>query len=95
MYETKFCQVEYMPKYNAVWITDTTNVFESESEDTQWLLEDFMPKAIDSSCGTIVFVIKKNSPLKYEIDGQAKALSEYFNVRQVETLGEMEEAIEI
>lgn len=54
-------------------------------------IEDFMPKAIGSSCSTIAFIIKNNSPLRDEIQGQAKALSEYFNVRQVETLGEIEE----
>jgi hypothetical protein len=117
MYETKFCKVTYLQKYNAVfcqwkqfckaddyrnpfeyglkliheknatvWITDTTNGFENESEDTVWLLESFMPKIIESSCDSIVFIIKKDSPLKDEIDGQTKALSEYFNVRQIEKL---------
>ncbi len=71
-------------KNATVWITDTTNGFENESEDTVWLLESFMPKIIESSCDTIVFIIKKDSPLKNEIDGQKKALSQYFIVRQIE-----------
>lgn len=69
-----------------MWITDTTNGFENESEDTAWLLESFMPKIIESSCDTIVFIIQRDSPLKDEIDGQTKALSEYFSVRQIENL---------
>ena len=117
MFETEFCKIEYIKKYNAVfcqwkkfcqyddyrqplefgltlinenntkiWITDTTNGFESNPEDTKWLLESFIPKTINSSCDTIIFIIKDNSPLKNEIDEQSKALSQYFNVRQVESL---------
>lgn len=71
------------------WITDTTNGFENESEDTEWLLENFMPKVIESSCDTIVFIIKKDSPLKDEIDTQTKALSQYFSVKQIEKLEDL------
>jgi hypothetical protein len=28
------------------WITDTTNGFENESEDTQWLIGEFLPKVL-------------------------------------------------
>ena len=76
-------------KNATVWITDTTNGFENESEDTVWLLENFIPKTIESSCDTIVFIIKKDSPLKDEIDGQTNALSEYFSVRQIEKLEDL------
>ena len=117
MFESEFCKIEYLEKYNAVfcqwkkfcksddyknplefglkliqdknateWITDTTNGFESEPEDTKWLLENFIPKTIDSSCDTIIFIIKNNSPLKKEIDEQTKALSQYFKVKQTESL---------
>jgi len=117
MFETKFCNIKYLEKHNAVfcqwkqfckendyrepfeyglklinvknatiWITDTTNGFENESEDTQWLLETFIPKTTESSCDAIVFIIKEDSPLKDEIDGQTKALSQYFTVRQIERL---------
>ncbi|MBN2722229.1 MAG: hypothetical protein JXQ77_05370 [Campylobacterales bacterium] len=71
------------------WITDTTNGFENEPEDTQWLLENFIPKTINSSCDTIIFIIKNNSPLKNEIDEQTKALSQYFNVKRIESLDEI------
>ena len=117
MFESEFCKIEYLKKYNAVfcqwkkfcesddyrkpfefglkliqdknatvWITDTTNGFENKPEDTQWLLENFIPKTMDSSCDTIIFIIKDNSSLKNEIDKQAKALSQYFNVKQIESL---------
>jgi len=73
-------------KNATVWITDTTNGFESELKDTQWLLKNFVPKTINSSCDTIIFIIKNNSLLKNEIDEQTKALSQYFKVKQIESL---------
>ncbi len=74
-------------KNATMWITDTTNGFENEPEDTLWLLENFIPKTINSSCETIVFIIQDDSPLKEEIEQQAKALSQYFKVKQLNSLG--------
>jgi len=72
-----------------IWITDTTNGFESHKEDTKWLLENFIPNTINSSCDTLIFIIKNNSPLKNEIDEQSKALSQYFDVREVANLNNL------
>lgn len=72
-----------------LWITDTTNGFDNEQEDTQWLLENFLPKVLESSCNTIVFIIKKDSPLIDEINEQTKALSQFFNVLQIEKLKDL------
>lgn len=66
------------------WITDTTNGFESAEADTKWLLEEFVPQIIASSVETIIFIMKKDSPLQSEIEGQVVALSEFFDVRVVE-----------
>ena len=68
------------------WITDTQNGFESTLEDTQWLLEEFLPKTIGSSCKNIIFIIKNDSPLNDEIAQQAEALGQYFDVKIFETL---------
>jgi len=68
------------------WITDTTNGFESDEVDTKWLLEEFMPKMIESSIEKIIFIIKDNSPLMDEIRGQQKPLGEFFEVELVESL---------
>ena len=69
-----------------LWITETTNGFESDEADTQWLLEEFMPKMIESSVEKIVFIIKNDSPLMEEIIGQQKSLGEFFEVELVESL---------
>jgi hypothetical protein len=68
------------------WITDTSNGFENEKADTNWLLETFMPQLIESSVGKIVFIIKKDSLLMTEIQGQVESLSKYFEVELKESL---------
>ena len=78
-----------------VWITDTTYGFENIEEDTQWLMEVYMPKLINSSLKKIVFIIEKDSHLKKEIDEQTKALSEYFIVKQIERFVDLEGVIEV
>jgi len=70
------------------WITDTTNGFESEDADTKWLLNEFMPKMIESSIEKIIFIIKNDSPLMDEILGQKEPLGEFFEVVLVEGLDE-------
>ena len=68
---------KFKPK---TWITDTSNGFESEEADTKWLIEEFMPKMIDSSIEKIIFIIEHDSPLMEEILGQQKALGEFLEV---------------
>ena len=79
--------LEEIDKHNiTIWITDTSNGFENEEADTKWLLEEFMPKMIESSIEKIVFIIKNDSPLMDEIKGQEKPLGEFFEVELVEEL---------
>ena len=78
---------EEIKKHNInTWITDTTNGFESEEADTKWLLEEFMAQMIESSIKKIVFVIKNDSPLMGEIQGQVEPLAKFFEVELVENL---------
>jgi len=72
---------KYQPK---IWITDTTNGFENEEEDTKWLLEEFIPKMIESSIEKIIFIIKKDSLLIDEIERQVESLKQFFEVELVE-----------
>jgi len=77
--------VKYKP---STWITDTTNGFESDKADTKWLLNEFMPKMIESSIKKVIFIIKNDSPLMDEILGQKEPLGEFFEVLLVEGLDE-------
>jgi len=73
--------IEEINKHHiTTWITDTTHGFESEKADTKWLLEEFVPQAIESSIEKIIFIITNDSPLHDEIEGQAVALREFFEV---------------
>ena len=69
-----------------VWITDTIHGFENEEPDTLWLLEEFVPKMIESSIEKIIFIIKNDSPLMNEILDQKEALGAFFEVELVENL---------
>ncbi len=78
---------ELIEKYHpTTWITDTTHGFENEEADTVWLLEEFVPKMIDSSIEKIIFIIKDDSPLMNEILGQKEALGVFFEVELVESI---------
>jgi len=78
---------ELIEKYKpTTWITDTTHGFENEEADTVWLLEEFVPKMMQSSIEKIIFIIKNNSPLMVEILGQKEALDVFFEVQLVESL---------
>ena len=68
------------------WITDTTNGFENENDESEWLINNFIPQTIDSSCKLIVFILQRNSHLKEEIKGQAEALKKFFEVEICENL---------
>jgi len=82
--------LDLVNKKNATtWITDTTNGFESHEEDVQWLTAEFSPKAINSSCKNIIFIIKDSSPLKNEIQMHSQLLKPFFNVKSVEQLEEI------
>jgi hypothetical protein len=67
-----------------IWITDATNGFINEEEDTIWLLEYFVPKAIESSIEKIIFIVGDDALLKKEIDSQVKPLSQYFEVEVIQ-----------
>ena len=82
----KFATQEIKKLQISTWITDTTNGFESEETDTQWLLEEFVPSMISSSIEKVVFIIANDSPLIDEIKAQQVALSEFFEVELVESL---------
>ena len=82
----KFAAQEIKKYQISTWITDTTNGFESEATDTQWLLEEFVPSMINSSIEKVIFIIADDSPLMDEIKGQEVALNEFFEVELVEDL---------
>lgn len=75
------------------WVTDTTNGFESTPEDTQWLLETFIPETLSSNCKNLFFIMAPNSPLKHEIENQAETLRQFFTVHICENIREIQARI--
>ena len=74
-------------EHNAtIWITDTANGFESTQEDNQWLANEFSHQAINSTCKSIIFIIKNDSSLKDEIELHSQLLKQFFEVKLVEKL---------
>ena len=79
--------LELINQKNATtWITDTTNGFEGTQEDSQWLATEFSPQAINSTCKTIVFIIKEDSPLRNKIELHSQILKQFFEVKLVDRL---------
>ena len=85
-YPLKFAAQEIKKYQISTWITDTTHGFESTKADTQWLLEEFVPSMISSSIKKVVYIITEDSPLIDEIKKQEVALSQFFEVKLVESL---------
>ena len=75
------------------WITDTTNGFENEPEDTAWLLDEFIPQTIESPCENLFFILKDDSPIKEDIQSQIEALSSFFSVFVCKHLDEIRKKI--
>lgn len=57
-------------RYQCDYVADTRTGFENISEDTKWVADYFMPKAVEFGCKCIYFIIDKNNSLKEELEGQ-------------------------
>lgn len=63
--------LEIIRKYKCDYVADTRNGFENIPEDTRWVADYFMPKAVEYGCNCICFIIDENNSLKEELEGQA------------------------
>ena len=63
--------LEIIRKYKCDYVVDTRNGFENIPEDTRWVADYFMPKAVEYGCNCIYFIIDENNSLKEELEGQA------------------------
>jgi len=72
------------------YVADTRTGFENELADTEWLFNDFLPKAAETSCKMIFFIIDKNNKLKEELESQSATLEKLFDVYYCFGLDEVE-----
>lgn len=62
--------LEIIKEYKCNYVADTRTGFENIPEDTKWVADYFMPKAVEYGCRCIHFIIDKNNSLKEELEGQ-------------------------
>lgn len=62
--------LEIIEKYNCDYVADTRDGFEDNPEDTIWVKDYFIPKAVEYGCRTIYFIIDNNNSLADELKGQ-------------------------
>lgn len=62
--------LEIIKQHSCDYVADTRNGFENIAEDTKWVADYFMPKAVEYGCTTIYFIIDENNSLKDELEGQ-------------------------
>ncbi len=73
--------IEIMKEHtDCQYVADTRSGFENENADTCWLFEVFLPKAAETSCKMIIFIIDRDNSLKEELQGQSSELSKLFDV---------------
>lgn len=76
---------------NCDYVADTRTGFENIPEDTQWVADYFMPKAVEYGCKCIYFIIDENNSLKEELEGQASDSSDIIAFKYIYSLDEVKE----
>ena len=74
---------------NCDYVADTRSGFENIPEDTQWVADYFMPKAVEYGCKCIYFIIDENNSLKEELEGQASDSSDIIAFKYIYSLEEV------
>lgn len=62
--------LEIIKEHKCNYVADTRSGFENIDEDTAWVADYFMPKAVEYGCKYIYFIIDENNSLKEELEGQ-------------------------
>ena len=76
-------------KYKCDYVADTRTGFENIPEDTKWVADCFIPKAVEYGCKCIYFIIDENNSLKEELEGQASDSSDLIEFRYIYSLEEI------
>lgn len=80
-------------RYKCNYVADTRTGFENIPEDTKWVANYFMPKAVECGCKCIYFIIDKNNSLKEELEGQEADSSGLISFKYIYGLEEVKSAI--
>ena len=74
---------------NCNYVADTRDGFENIAEDTNWVAEYFVPKAVEYGCKYIYFIIDKDNSLKEELEGQESDSADKIEFRYIYNLEEI------
>lgn len=87
--------IDIMKKYiNCNYVADTTDGFENDDEDTQWVFKEFIPQVSATTCKIIFFIIRPDNNLKAELEGQSVELKKYFRVCACYDFNEIKKILE-
>ena len=76
------------------YVADTRNGFENEEADTQWVFNEFIPRAANAGCKYIFFIIHPDNNLKDELEGQSVELKKFFQVFACFSMDEVEQILQ-
>ena len=81
--------LDIINQYKCDYVADTRNGFENIEEDTKWVADYFMPKAVENGCKCIYFIINKDNSLKEELEGQQADSGDKIKFRYIYKLDEI------
>ena len=73
--------LQVIKDHKSDYVADTRNGFENHPEDTKWVADYFMPKAVEYGCKVIYFIIDKDNLLKDELERQANNSADIISFR--------------
>lgn len=96
----KFCKIdeyrspllyalEIIKEYNCNYVADTRNGFEDDPEDTIWIKNHFIPKAVEYGCKTIYFIIDKDNSLANDLKGQEEDSKDKIKFKYIYNLADI------
>jgi len=81
--------LEIIRQHRCDYAADTRSGFENIPEDTRWVADYFMPKAVENGCTTIFFLIDRENSLKEELEGQCSDSQDIIAFRYIYSLDEI------
>ncbi|MBQ1992704.1 MAG: hypothetical protein II233_08035, partial [Clostridia bacterium] len=81
--------LEIINKHKCNYVADTRTGFENIPEDTKWVADYFIPRAVEYGCRCIYFIIDESNSLKQELEAQEGNSSSIIKFRYIYSLEEI------
>lgn len=83
--------LEIIKEHKCDYVADTRSGFENIAEDTAWVADYFMPKAVEYGCRCIYFIIDEDNSLREELKGQEVDSGSIIEFRYIYCLEEVKD----